>query len=157
MRARLPVAIRTALATALLAACDLAPHYDPPSTVTPADYKEGGDWAKAEPKDGLPRGRWWALYHNAQLDALEKQVAAANQDLKAAAARFDEARADARSAQADYYPTLDASSSASRDHVSRRVGNPLQHGTYNNFSLGLDLGYEIDVLGAGQEPGQGRS
>ena len=85
--------------------------------------------------------------HDPALEALEDQVTAANQDLKVAVARFDEARADAKSAQADYYPTLDSTGSASRDHASRRVGNPLPHGTSNNFSLGLDLSYEIDVWG----------
>jgi NodT family efflux transporter outer membrane factor (OMF) lipoprotein len=140
------------LAAALLAACDLAPPYAPPPTTPPADYKEAagavsGDWATAQPKDELPRGKWWELFHDPALNALEEQVTAANQDLKVAVARFDEARADAKTAQADYYPTIDATGSASRNHLSRQVGNPLPHGTTNNFSLGLDLGYEIDVWG----------
>jgi NodT family efflux transporter outer membrane factor (OMF) lipoprotein len=134
-------------AVALLAACDLAPPYEPPAIATPADYKESADWATAQPKDEVPRGQWWKAFHDPALDALEEQATAANQDLKAAVARFDEARADAKTAQADYYPTIDATGSATRDHLSRRVGNPLQHGTTNNFSLGLDLSYEIDVWG----------
>ncbi|HLZ66391.1 MAG TPA: efflux transporter outer membrane subunit [Aliidongia sp.] len=135
------------LATALLAACDLAPPYEPPATAVPADFKEAGDWATAQPKDDAPRGKWWEAFHDPALDALEEQVTAANQDLKVAVARFDEARADAKTAQADYYPTIDASGSASRSGFSRRVGNPLPRSTSNNFSLGLDLSYEIDVWG----------
>jgi outer membrane protein TolC len=78
---------------------------------------------------------------------LEQKVTAANRDLKAAVARFDEARADDQTVQVDYHPTLDASGSATRDYLWRRVGTPLLTSTYNNLSLGLDLSYEIDVWG----------
>ncbi len=132
----------------LLAACDLAPDYAPPSVALPEGYKEESpDWAAAAPKDEQPRGDWWQIFHEPTLDDLEAKVTAANQDLKVALARFDEARADAQTAQADFYPTLDASGSAAREHVSRVVQNPLPRGTGNNFSLGLDVGWEIDVWG----------
>ena len=132
----------------LLAACDLAPDYTPPSVALPEGYKEeSSDWAAAAPKDEQERGDWWQVFNDARLDELEGKVTAANQDLKVAIARFDEARADAQTAQADFYPTLDASGSATREHVSRVVQNPLPRSTGNNFGLGLDLGWEIDVWG----------
>jgi outer membrane protein, multidrug efflux system len=135
-------------AAALPAACDLAPPYEAPTIGTPAAYKEqSDDWAVATPKDDALRSNWWQAFHDPALDALEDKVSVANQDLKIAVAQFDEARADAKTAQADYYPTLDAGGSASRDHLSRQVANPLPKGTGNNFSLGLDLSYEIDVWG----------
>src|SRR5262249_49843930 len=143
MRASRWLSAGSVLATTLLAACDLAPPYTPPATTPPADYKEARDWTTAEPKDELPRGNWWELFRDPGLNALEAQVTAANQDLKAAVARYDEARADAKTAQADYYPTIDASGSVSRNHVSQRIGNPLPRSTFNNFSLGLDFSYEI--------------
>ncbi len=97
------------LAATLPAACDLAPPYEPPEIATPAAYKEeSADWAAAKPQDEGPRGNWWQVFHDPALDALEDKVTAANQDLKVAVARFDEARADAQTAQADYYPTIDA-------------------------------------------------
>ncbi|HVJ52807.1 MAG TPA: efflux transporter outer membrane subunit [Aliidongia sp.] len=130
-----------------LAACDLAPGYQPPPIATPAAFEEADGWAPAQPRDELSRGKWWQIFQDPALDALEEQVTAANQDLKVAVARFDQARADAKTAQADYYPTLDASGSASRDHLSRRVANSLARGTSNNYDLGLDLKYEIDVWG----------
>jgi outer membrane protein, multidrug efflux system len=132
----------------LLGACDFAPDYTPPNIALPEGYKEESpDWAAATPKDEQQRGDWWQVFHDPVLDALEGKVTEANQDLKVAVARFDEARADAQTAQADFYPTLDASGSVARDHVSRVVQNPLPHGTGNNFSLGLDLSWEIDVWG----------
>jgi multidrug efflux system outer membrane protein len=141
------------IAASLPAACDLAPPYTPPAIDTPPAYKEepakegSADWAAAMPNDEASRGHWWLVFHDATLNELEEKVTAANQDLKVAVARFDEARADAKTAQADYYPTIDASGAVTRDHLSRRVGNPLPNTRYNNFSLGLDLSYEIDVWG----------
>ena len=103
------------------AGCDLAPPYTPPAVATPAAYKEVGDWKLAAPRDDAPRGAWWRVFGDPVLDGLEDKVTGANQDLKVALARFDEARADARGAQADYYPTIDASSSATRASLSGQV------------------------------------
>ena len=135
------------LATVLVVACDLAPRYKEPATNNVVAYKEAGDWITATPNDEVPRGRWWQIFHDPALDTLEERVTAANQDLQAAVARFDAARADARVAQADYYPNVDASSSATRNQLSGRVADPLPNRTFNQFALGLDLGYELDVWG----------
>ena len=136
------------LSALLLAACDLAPDYAPPTAEIPAGYKEDTrDWTAADPKDEQARGDWWQAFHDTTLDGLEDKVTSANQDLKVAVARFDEARADAKTAQADYYPSLDASGSATREHVSKVAQNPLPRSTGNNLSLGLDFSWEIDVWG----------
>lgn len=138
----------SALALAsLLAACNFAPPYSPPPVATPTDFKESADWKIAQPQDATARGPWWQIFGDETLDRLEDQVTQANQDLKVAIARYDEARADSRSAQADYYPTIDASGSASRTGLSRATANPLPNPTYKNYSLGLDASYEIDVWG----------
>jgi multidrug efflux system outer membrane protein len=134
-------------ATLLLAACDLAPRYNPPATASFVAYKEAADWIAAAPNDGVPRGKWWEIFQDPALNALEDRATEANQDLQAAVARFDAARADARAAQADYYPSADATGSATRNRLSGRVANPLPRRTFNQFALGLDLGYELDVWG----------
>jgi outer membrane protein, multidrug efflux system len=135
------------LATIVLAACDLAPRYHQPETERVAAYKETGDWITATPNDAVPRGQWWQVFQDPTLDALEERATAANQDLQGAVARFDAARADARVAQADYYPNVDASGSATRNRISGVVADPLPRGTFNQFALGLDLSYELDVWG----------
>jgi outer membrane protein, multidrug efflux system len=136
-----------AMAALLLGACDLAPKYDPPAAPTFVQYKEAGDWIAAVPNDAGPRGKWWEAFNDPALNALEERVTAANQDLQAAVARFDVARADARSAQADYYPNVDAGGSATRNRLSGRVADPLPRRTFNQFFAGLDLNYELDVWG----------
>lgn len=135
------------LAAAGLAGCNLAPKYHVPATEIPASFKESSDWKLARPGDGLPRGPWWAIYQDPELDALETRVSAANQDLKAAVAQFQQARAIAQQAQSAFYPTLSAGTSASRNQLSRALANPLPHAVYNDYQLNLDLSYEIDVWG----------
>src|ERR1022692_585908 len=98
-----------------LAGWSLAPSYKtPPSVPAPADYKELGDWKPAHPADGESRGPWWQSFNNAELDILEVKVDAANQDLKAALARLQQARAQTRIARAGYFPSVVLNSTGTR-------------------------------------------
>src|SRR3981081_2626005 len=137
-------------AAGALAGCSLAPVYVRPATTPPPDsYKESGDWELAQPADTQPRGRWWSVYRDSELDALEGQVTSSNQNLKAAFARLQQARAQMRYVRASYLPTITASASASRYRTSvnapqySTVKPPVQ----NNLLLESDLSYEIDVFG----------
>src|SRR5580704_19557905 len=105
----------TLLLIGALTACSFAPVYKTPDSVPAVDaYKESGDWKAAEPVDNQNRGAWWTLFQDPQLDALEAKVGDANQDLKAAFARLQQARAATRIARADLFPTLTAGSTATR-------------------------------------------
>src|SRR5882757_4421231 len=85
----------TLLLIGALTACSFAPVYRTPDSVPATDtYKESGDWKAAEPVDNQNRGAWWTLFQDPQLDALEAKVGDANQDLKAAFARLQQARAE---------------------------------------------------------------
>jgi NodT family efflux transporter outer membrane factor (OMF) lipoprotein len=133
-----------------LTACSFAPVYKTPDSVPATTaYKEAGDWKAAQPLDIQNRGMWWTLFQDPQLDALEAKVDDANQDLKAAFARLQQARAATRIARADLFPTLTAASSATRSRIS--VNSPIYApGTNpitNNFDLEADLSYELDVWG----------
>jgi NodT family efflux transporter outer membrane factor (OMF) lipoprotein len=133
-----------------LTACSFAPVYKTPQSVpATSTYKESGDWKAAQPVDNQNRGSWWTLFQDPQLDALEAKVGDANQDLKAAFARLQQARAATRIARADLFPTLTAGSSATRSRMS--VNSPIYApGTNpisNNFDLEADLSYELDVWG----------
>src|SRR5690349_8091389 len=106
-----------------LAGCAIGPHYSPPSAVVPPTYKEVPQAFKpAAPADQLARGKWWELYGDAQLNSLEEKVRVSNQTLKAAVAQFEQARALVRYQRADFYPTITAGASGSRNHVSRNRG-----------------------------------
>ena len=73
-----------------LAGCSLAPTLQTPEAPTPAAFKELAPWTQAQPADQLPRGAWWTLYGDAQLNALEQQLGENSPDLAAALALLDE-------------------------------------------------------------------
>ena len=75
----------------------------------------------ATPDDAAPRGQWWTRFEDPDLNDLETQVSTANQSLRAALARLDEARAETRIARASYFPTLDASATATRQRISKNI------------------------------------
>jgi NodT family efflux transporter outer membrane factor (OMF) lipoprotein len=143
-------ACAVALLAVLLGACSFAPHYKTPDSVpVTSAYAETGDWMAAQPADGQSRGAWWSLFQDPQLDALEAKAGDANQDVKAAFARLQQARAETRIVRADLFPTLNAGSSATRSRTS--VNSPrFPPGAApigNNFDLEADFSYEFDVWG----------
>jgi NodT family efflux transporter outer membrane factor (OMF) lipoprotein len=132
------------------AACSFAPTYRTPDSAPPAPvYKEAANWQQAGPLDDQARGAWWTLFQDPQLDALEAKVGNANQNLKAAFARLQQARAETRIARADLFPAVNLGASATRARSS--VNSPRfstgQEPTLNNFDLEADLSYEVDLWG----------
>jgi NodT family efflux transporter outer membrane factor (OMF) lipoprotein len=135
---------------ATLEACSFAPVYKTPeSAAPPAAYREVGDWKAAAPADTAARGPWWVIYGDVSLDTLEAKVTDANQNLKAAFARLQEARAQTRIARAGYFPTVTANAVATRARtaVNAPSFNVLRPGAFNDFQLDADVSYEFDVWG----------
>ena len=133
-----------------LTACSFAPLYKTPDSVPPTSaYQEAGEWKAAQPLDDQNRGPWWSLFQDPQLDALEIKLSGANQDLQAAFARLQQARAATRIARADLFPTLSIGSSATRSRTSVNSPKfpPGSEPVGNNFDLEADISYELDVWG----------
>jgi NodT family efflux transporter outer membrane factor (OMF) lipoprotein len=146
-RPRVPAALAIG---SLLNACSFAPPYKvPDSPAAPSEYKESAGWKTAQPDDGKAKGEWWIIFGEPDLNALEDKAASANQNLKAAFARLQQARADTRIARADLFPSLSATASATRARVSPNAprfikGFPTEG---NDFILEADLSYEVDLWG----------
>ncbi len=126
----------------------LAPAY---KEVNPNTSKENTNWQVAQPADAAQRGEWWKIFGDAQLNALEPQVAANNQDLKAADARFREARALIRFNHASLYPTVEARPFAGglRESTNRpyfSISGARGNGV-GDIQLPVDFNYEVDVWG----------
>jgi NodT family efflux transporter outer membrane factor (OMF) lipoprotein len=139
-----------AVALFQLSGCTVGPNYHTPPVESPPAYKEVGDWKPAQPNDQNLGGDWWKIFQDPQLDALELQVNVSNQNLKAAEAQYQQARAILRYFRADYYPTLTVGPSASRTHVSSHrppLTSIFDGITYNDFVLPFDLSYQLDVWG----------
>ena len=115
----------------------------------PPVYHESGDWQTAQPADAQPRGMWWSLYQDPALDTLEGKIVVANQDLKAALARLEQARAQTRIARAGEFPTITAGPAVTRSRTSRNAPdyNPNLPIVHNDWLAEGDLSYEIDLWG----------
>ncbi len=138
------------IAVLQFAGCTVGPKYHPPVVQAPAAYKELGDWKPAQPNDQNLGGSWWEIFQDPQLDALEQQISVANENLKAAEAQFRQARAALRYNRADYYPTVAAGPSATRERISSRrpPATSIFDGiTYNDYVLPFSVSYQVDVWG----------
>ena len=134
----------------LLAGCAVGPKYKTPVAPAPPAYKEIGDWKTAQPSDQNLGGNWWEIFQDGQLNELEQQVNVSNQNLKAAAALYQQARAVLRYNRADYYPTITADPSATREKYSenRAASTTTVRGlTFNDFTAPLNLSYETNAWG----------
>jgi NodT family efflux transporter outer membrane factor (OMF) lipoprotein len=150
LREALWMEVLLAIAAIQLSGCMVGPKYHTPVVQTPSTYKEVGDWKPAQPNDQNVGGTWWTIFQDPQLDALELQVDVSNQNLKAAEAQYQQARAVLRYYRADYYPTVTAGPSATRTRVSQNApppGSQFDGITYNDFAVPFNFSYELDVWG----------
>lgn len=133
---------------ALLSACTVGPDYVRPKALPaiPATYKEVEGWKPARPGGEVIGEKWWELFNDPQLNALEEQVAVANQDVVAAEARFRQARALVRSAKAGYYPTVSLGASVTNSRASATMGGGNRSDS-TVYSLPLDASWEADIWG----------
>lgn len=136
----------------VLTACSLAPRYRPPAApATPLSYKEMGRWVPAVPAHARSDQDWWTAFGDPQLSDLERALNAANPDLHAAIARFEQAQAIARRTHSDLFPTLGAGASAGRalGSADAPLASLLGGHTspYDDFLATLDLSWEIDLFG----------
>jgi len=109
-----------------------------------------GNWKAAQPGDQNLAAKWWEIFQDAQLNDLEEQIEVSNQNLKAAFAQYQQARAVLRYYRADYYPTVTANPSAGRTRYSNRrppTSATFDGVTFNDFVLPLELSYEADIWG----------
>ena len=140
-----------------LSGCSVGPKYHAPAVPAPPAYKEAnpdtyketGDWKPAQPSDAKLRGDWWTLFGDPELDSLERQIDVSNQNLKAAQARFQQARAIIRFNRSGLFPTLSigADVSANRNSATTTLTSPAVQANYGNFALPLEFNWEIDAWG----------
>lgn len=134
----------------VLSGCAVGPNYQRPEVTTIPEAYTGpsGEWKISAPQAHLPRGNWWEIFGDPELDQLEADAAAANQDLKAAAAKFEQARAIADVARSGLFPRLGAAflPVRQRDSENRPTGGKPGE-TYDSYTVPFDLSYELDLWG----------
>lgn len=121
------------MASFSLSGCVVGPKYHPPVAPVPsaATYKESPSnfpeaqqhWKVASPQDALLRGKWWQIFNDPELNALEDQLDTNNQNIKQAYENYIAARAIVREARSQFYPTVSTNPSTQRSHTSANLGS----------------------------------
>jgi NodT family efflux transporter outer membrane factor (OMF) lipoprotein len=150
----------------ILPGCVVGPKYHPPAPPAPApvykesptQFKDAGDWTVAQPADAKLRGKWWEIFNDPDLNALEDQLDINNQNIKQYFENFMAARAVVREARSQYFPTLSVAPSVTHSRASADVGVPTTNtsGTGASsspqlqstlYSLPLEASWEPDLWG----------
>ena len=141
----------------LFKGCDKAPKYSKPTTptvpsykeITPENFKETDNWKFAHPKDGVIRGKWWEMFNDPQLNALEEQVNISNQNVALADANFRAARAVIKENRSEYFPTVTTSPSIikQKQSAATSTSNFASGRMFTTYSLPFDASWEPDLWG----------
>ncbi len=139
----------------LLSGCAVGPNYvRPEATNIPASYHViSSEWKVASPTANLPKGKWWEVFGDSVLNNLEEEALSTNQNLNAAAARFEQARAQANVAQSGLFPNIGVGAAGSRENDSQNrpnsnTGKAFDTSyTYNNFAVPFNVNWEVDLWG----------
>jgi outer membrane protein, multidrug efflux system len=146
----------------LAGGCTVGPRYSRPPAPKPAPdaWKTLPPWQQAAPKDTIPKGSWWQVFHDSTLDNYEQQLLRANQSLIAAQANLNQARSLARVATAAFFPQLSVDPSGYRERGSGNrplngepptiingVVQPVPPYSESVYTIPFSLSYEADLFG----------
>src|SRR5882724_3942919 len=117
----------------LLSGCTVGPRYHPPAATLqpppiaykelPKDSQNPNDWKVAQPQDAMLHGKWWEIYHDPELNALEEQLNINNQNIRQSFENFMEARALVAQARAQLFPTIAFAPSFQRSSSSSSLNS----------------------------------
>ena len=134
--------------------CKVGPNYKIPTMPAPppiaySDNGQNGDWKTAAPADQADRGAWWTIYNDTELNTLEAQCTASNQQIAAALHAYEQAHDLVREAHASLYPTVGIGAQALRNQLSsneplRPTTQPLN---YWDFLIPVTISWEPDFWG----------
>jgi NodT family efflux transporter outer membrane factor (OMF) lipoprotein len=141
-----------------LAGCAVGPNYKQPSAVAPLAFKEqppvnfkeaeAAGWKQSQPGDAYSKGRWWELYGDSALNALEEQVNVSNQNVLQAEAQYRQAKAAVGVARAALSPIVTTAPAASFGGGASASGTTTAtSGTRKSFTLPVNISWEPDLWG----------
>jgi len=143
----------------LLAGCLPGPKYQKPSAPVPtapgykestANFQSAPGWKVASPQDALLRGKWWEIFQDPELNALEDQLEINNQNIKVSFENYMAARAVVREARAQYWPTITTSPGWSRSKTSGNLGRSSTANagsTTSTWAFPFDISWTPDFFG----------
>lgn len=130
----------------LCAGCAVGPNYKKPAVATPGDYR-GVAPEQAVKSDVTSFGnqKWWDAFQDEVLRGLIQTALKQNYDVRIAAARVLQARAQLGITRADQLPSVAASASAANERIPQTVGRPAVETSATQVSL--SLAWELDFWG----------
>lgn len=162
------ITLVAAVVTAVLVAGCVGPPYVKPEVDSPAAFKESsaaayagadpGAWQPAQPQDAVLKGKWWEVFGEPELNALEEQLNIDNQNIAQFFQNFMASRAQVGIARASYFPTLTTTPAGTRTHSSGALGNGIgtaagtggvvsSGSTFNTFQMPFDVSWAPDLFG----------
>ncbi len=160
MNFRMRLAAGSAMTTVLLTGCMVGPKYHPPQAIAvapPAEYKESttqfpntDGWKVAQPSDAMLHGKWWEVYGDTELNALEEKLTIDNQNIQQFFENFLEARSLIAQARSQLYPTVQIGPSYTRSRSSANLGTSANANPGHESSLAslpADVSWEPDLWG----------
>ena len=161
---RRPGLVVNALATLVMASagCAVGPNYKPPAIGAPAAFKEqppanikeaeAAGWKQSQPGDAYAKGRWWELYNDAALNALEEQVNVSNQNVLQAEALYRQARAAVRVGRSPLFPSVTTAPAITTSRGANPTGNDSATASGGSssteFRLPVSVSWEPDLWGS---------
>jgi NodT family efflux transporter outer membrane factor (OMF) lipoprotein len=138
------------LVSVVCAGCMVGPEYQRPVAVTPPALKEmaGNDqWKMATPSDTLPKGKWWEIFGDPQLNALEERINLSNLTVKQAEAQFREARALVAGNRANRFPTIGVAPGITQTSLGKNASNGVSSVSRVEYTVPADISWEPDLWG----------
>src|SRR5580658_7437136 len=142
------------------AGCSVGPNYKRPLAAAPPAFKEqppvnfkeaeAAGWKQSQPGDAYSKGRWWELYNDAALNALEEQVNVSNQNVLQAEAQYREAKAAVSVARAALSPVVNTAPAAtfSGGASTASGSNSSASASRKSFTLPVNVSWEPDLWGS---------
>jgi len=135
------------IAVVVMCSCAVADNENRPSVQTPPAFKELGSWKPSEPGDQLSKGKWWERFNDPELNRLEESLNISNQNIVAAVASVEAARAIMRQSRSQYFPLVTGGPSFTRSRQQFVFSNTPISVTNSTYSATLDASWEPDVFG----------
>lgn len=155
------VACAVSVAAMLLSGCRVGPKYVKPNAPAPPEFKESspaaytnapsGTWQPAQPQDAALKGKWWEVFNEPELNALEDQLDINNQNIALYFQNFMAARDMVTEAKSQFYPTVAGGPNYSRSKTPAAergsVAASTTGVTSNNYAFPLDASWAPDLWG----------
>jgi NodT family efflux transporter outer membrane factor (OMF) lipoprotein len=147
----------------LLNGCVVGPKYQRPDAVapaampaaykelTPADYNNTDGWKVAQPSDAALKGKWWQIFNDPELNALEEKVDISNQNIASSTAAYMAARALVKQARSQYFPTVSVGPGITNQRQpilsTGNTSTPNVQSSFTEYTLPFDATWVPDLWG----------